>query len=192
MRFFDRSSPLAPPPRAEAETADAYVTRVLSVVAKHATPDQVHAMSQELLALPATAPALPSVPEGTFQVIAIDKAESVTPIVYGWGSVVTEAGVPVVDKQGDIIDIFELRGAVHEFIAKSRNVGAMHTTFDHGEIVDSFVLPQAVQRALGFDLGREGWIVGARVTDPAIAKRVKSGELKGFSLGGSGVREAVG
>jgi hypothetical protein len=67
----------------------------------------------------------------------------------------------------------------------------MHATFGHGDVVDSFVLPQAVQRALGFDLGREGWIVGVRVTDPAVADRVRKGELQAFSFGGSGHREPI-
>lgn len=191
--------PVAPSSSPAAVSGDAaassYVQQLLALISKRLTPDEIHELAAELLAVPAPSTAAPPADApapGLLHIIAVDKADSAEPpVVYGWGSVVTERGVPVIDRQGDVIDILELRKAVHEFVRESRTLGAMHETFGHGEVVDSFVLPQAVQQALGFDLGREGWIVGVRVTDPVVAKRVRAGELRSFSLGGSGYREAM-
>lgn len=41
-------------------------------------------------------------------------------VVYGWASVITEKGQPVVDLQGDVIEADELHSAVDEFMKSVR------------------------------------------------------------------------
>ena len=110
-------------------------------------------------------------------------------IVWGWASVVSENGKPVVDRQGDVIEIDELQRAAHDFIAFYRTGGAMHAKLGIGVVVDSIVFTDAVQQALGIELGREGWFVGMKVVDDATWEAVKAGEYEGFSIGGTGLRE---
>ena len=47
-------------------------------------------------------------------------------MVYGWASVVTEKGEPVVDRQGDVIEADTLVKAVNEFMEHVRVGKAMH------------------------------------------------------------------
>jgi hypothetical protein len=48
----------------------------------------------------------------------------------------------------------------------------MHTGGDTGEIVDSFVIDGEVAAAFGVNFGCEGWMVGYKVKDDAVWKRV--------------------
>lgn len=108
-------------------------------------------------------------------------------MVYGWASVVTKDGTAVEDRQGDVMDIDNLRETVHDFMA--HRVGkTMHTGAETGEIVDSFVIDAEVAAAFGVNFGCEGWMVGYKVKDDAVWKRVESGELRAFSIGGEGIR----
>jgi hypothetical protein len=107
--------------------------------------------------------------------------------VYGWASVVTKDGAIVDDRQGDRMNIDELREVVHEFM-DSRVGKTMHTGRETGEIVDSFVIDAEVAAAFGVNFGCEGWMVGYKVKDDAVWKRVQSGELRAFSIGGEGLR----
>ncbi|MGO8867021.1 MAG: XkdF-like putative serine protease domain-containing protein [Alphaproteobacteria bacterium] len=116
-------------------------------------------------------------------------------ILYGWGSVIERGGVPIVDRQDDIVPEETLVRAVHEFMSKSRVGGALHIHTDEngtplkvGEIVESVVLTRDLQKALGIDCGQVGWLVGFKIDDPAVRKVVQGGGLLEFSIGGKGQR----
>lgn len=112
-------------------------------------------------------------------------------MVYGWASVATVDGQPLTDRQQDIIAVDDLRDAAHDFM-KRRVLNRMHEpTSDIGDIRESIVFDKSLQEALGIDLGCEGWFVGAKVEDSATWDRVRSGELRAFSIEGSGSREPV-
>ena len=124
--------------------------------------------------------------------VPISKVDDEKRIVYGWASVIAKDGEPVVDSQGDMIEADTLQKMAHEFIS-SRVGGVMHVTDDGkpiqaGEIVESMVLTKDVQKALGFELDREGWVIGYKVTSDHVWKGVKSGLYKAFSIGGKGKR----
>lgn len=108
-------------------------------------------------------------------------------MIYGWASVVTKDGEVVKDRQADFMDMDNLREVVHDFM--SHRVGkTMHSGGNTGEIVDSFVIDAEVAAAFGVNFGCEGWMVGYKVQDDAVWKRVQSGELRAFSIGGEGDR----
>lgn len=108
-------------------------------------------------------------------------------MVYGWASVVTKDAADVEDRQGDVMNMDNIREKVHDFMA--HRVGkTMHDGSQTGEIVDSFVIDAEVAAAFGVDFGCEGWMVGYKVKDESVWKRVLSGELRAFSIGGDGVR----
>lgn len=121
----------------------------------------------------------------------ITKFDEELRMIWGWASVSTVAGEPVVDLQGDIIETGELQKAAHEYVAESRRGDELHRTKGTGMIVDSLVFTKEIQKALGIDLGMEGWFIGYKVGKDEPWEKVKSGEYRAFSIGGSGEREPV-
>lgn len=110
-------------------------------------------------------------------------------MVWGWASVAVERGIPVVDTQGDVIEMDMLQKAAHDFISDYREAASMHRNREIGTVVESIVFTKELQEALGVDFDREGWFVGVHIDDEATWEKVKSGEFRAFSIGGSGVRE---
>lgn len=125
-------------------------------------------------------------PEGT--ILKIDDEQR---MVYGWASVITEDGVPVKDRQGDIIEADTLVKATNAFMTDVRVGKAMHEGEKVGEFIHSLPLTKELGDALGIQSNREGWIVAMKVYDDAIWAKVKSGELRAFSIGGRAQREEV-
>lgn len=110
-------------------------------------------------------------------------------VVRGWASVSTKGGTPVVDVQGDTIATEELHRAARDFLTGPRSSLRSHSGKQIGEVVESAVLDAEMQKALGIDLGMEGWLVAIHVTDDATWAEVRKGALMSFSIGGSAVAE---
>jgi len=117
------------------------------------------------------------------------KADDEQRMVYGWASVVTEKGEPVVDRQGDVIEADTLVKAVNDFMEHVRVGKAMHTGEQVGVVVHSLPITKEIGDALGIQSDREGWVVAYKVYDDAVWNMVKSGELAAFSIGGRAVKE---
>jgi hypothetical protein len=118
-------------------------------------------------------------------------------LVWGWASIIEKDGNVVTDCQGDRISEDELMKGAHDFMANSRVGGALHM-YDQadptkplcgGEVIESLVFTKALQKALGVDLGKVGWLIGYKVSSDVIKRAAASGVLKSFSIGGKGVRE---
>ena len=112
-------------------------------------------------------------------------------MVYGWASVVTEKGEPVVDRQGDVIEAGTLVKAVNEFMEHVRVGKAMHVGEQVGVVVHSLPITKEIGEALGIQSDREGWVVAYKVFDDDIWAMVKSGELAAFSIGGRAQKEEI-
>lgn len=114
-------------------------------------------------------------------------------IAFGWVSVVTDDdGSLLVDKQGDMLDLPSLESAVYAFVEDSRIAGEMHERAV-GHLVESFVVtPEKLEKmGLASDALPTGVWQGYRITDDMAWAKVKSGELKMFSIGGTGERVAA-
>lgn len=131
----------------------------------------------------------------------IFKADDEERMVYGWASVITEDGEPVIDSEGDVIEASELVKATTAFmldvrkamIGHERNAaGDIEDSMVKGIVVHSFPLTAEIAKSLGIETKREGWIVGVKVTDEAVWKGVKEGRFRAFSIGGKGIREEIG
>lgn len=113
--------------------------------------------------------------------------------IVGWASVATTGPDrrPVVDGEGDSIEISELADAVLE-MQKSANRTAKlnHVGGQVGEIVGSLVLDAATASALGIQTEKEGWIVQIFITDDELWQEIRSGNsgLAGLSIGGTAER----
>jgi hypothetical protein len=117
------------------------------------------------------------------------KADDEQRMVYGWASVVTEKGEPVIDRQGDVIEPDTLVKAVNDFMEHVRVGKAMHTGEQVGVVVHSLPITKEIGDALGIQSDREGWVVAYKVFDDEVWNMVKSGELAAFSIGGRAVKE---
>lgn len=117
--------------------------------------------------------------------------------MYGFLSVARSAdGQMVVDSHGSQIPVEELERAAHRYLAEARGVGEMHERLGVGVVIESCVLTREKQAALpprGIPEGHvhEGWFVGFRVDDPETWDKVKRGELRAFSIGGTARRLPV-
>lgn len=120
-----------------------------------------------------------------------EKADTEGRYVRGWASVVSVDGDPVTDWQGDVIAIEELRKAAHQFITDARVAKAMHAGSKIGEVVESVIIDDEFAKAIGATAPQRGWWIGMRIESDAIRKRVQSGELKAFSIGGRGKRRKI-
>ncbi len=112
-------------------------------------------------------------------------------MVFGWASVVTEDGQPVIDRQGDVIEAETLVKAVNEFMEHVRVGKAMHTGEQVGVVVHSLPITKEIGEALGIHSNREGWVVAYKVFDDSVWERVKSGELAAFSIGGRAQKQEI-
>jgi hypothetical protein len=128
--------------------------------------------------------------EGEFSKVDSDKRQ-----VFGWASIVEVNGEPVVDLQGDYIDIDEIEKSAYDYVIKSRKGGDMHrrnsddTPLHLSDMIESFVVTPEKKEALGLpDSVPNGWWVGYKINDPEAWNVIKSGKRLGFSIHGRGMR----
>jgi hypothetical protein len=112
-------------------------------------------------------------------------------MVFGWASVITEDGEPIIDRQGDMIEADTLVKAVNEFMEHVRVGKAMHSGEQVGVVVHSLPITKEIGEALGIHSNREGWVVAYKVFDDSVWERVKSGELAAFSIGGRAQKQEI-
>lgn len=118
-------------------------------------------------------------------------------MIYGWGSVCkkrAEDGTLQQYRDADDEefpeDVTEI--AWREFMRGERALDAMHDEEQIGRVLYAFPLTEENAAAFGLAdaLDQTGVIVGAEVSDEVAAK-FSSGELNGFSIGGSAVYEDI-
>jgi hypothetical protein len=119
------------------------------------------------------------------------KADATGRFVRGWASVAEVNGEPITDSQDDVLTMDELRKAAHKFVCDARVAKAMHKGAAVGEVVESVLVDDEFAKALGVKDSRRGWWIGMVINDESVRKRVRSGELKAFSIGGRGRRTKV-
>jgi hypothetical protein len=93
------------------------------------------------------------------------------------------------DSQNDFMSAETIRKMAYDFLANARvlNVDTNHNREPNGSVVvESFIA-----RAGDPDFIVGSWVIGVYVPDDTIWAMVKSGELNGFSLDGSGKRTEV-
>lgn len=126
-----------------------------------------------------------------FEIIKADQAQQ---LVFGWaGKYLDAAGQPLVDLQGDIIEPKDIEKASYDFVLKSRESGVMHEGKAVGSIVASLVTTPEIVKAFfpGATDIPVGWIIGVKLHDAKVFKRVVDGELAMFSIQGSADRVAA-
>lgn len=116
-------------------------------------------------------------------VFTVCKVDEGLGLVFGWGIICKNDGVDYYDVQGDHIPEERMLEAVTDFMERDRDHGDMHVAFGKGMVVHSFPLTTEIAKEMGISCDRTGWMVATKPTAALLAK-FKSGEYKGFSIGG--------
>jgi len=119
--------------------------------------------------------------------IEADVVKAEQQIAYGWASVVSIDGKELVDKQGHVITSAEMEKMANNFMMSQRVAKEMHTGGSVGEVIHSMPITKQLMETLNLKGDTEGWLIGVKINDPDVWKRVKDGTLKAFSIGGKGV-----
>jgi hypothetical protein len=97
------------------------------------------------------------------------------------------------DSQKDIYSEEEIREAAWQFLAEYRQIGEMHERTvgkDQIEVVESYVAP--VDMAIDGERIRKGtWMLGARVKDGELWRKIKRGEYGAWSVDGTASRKPM-
>jgi len=116
----------------------------------------------------------------TAKVIKVDESLG---LVLGWGVVCKEGGQEYFDVQGDHIEEDALVEAAAEFMEHSRVAKEMHAGSERGNVVFAFPLTTEIAKSFGIQTQTTGLMIGMR-PDPEMLEKFRSGELRGFSIGG--------
>ena len=123
----------------------------------------------------------------------IVKIEEDKQLVFGWANIIkTAEGMMLLDRQDDFIDDEnELEKAAYHYVLHSRDGGEMHLRKGVSTLVESVVLTEEKQKALGIPPNTvpTGWWIGFKVNDDSVWKQIKKGGYVGFSVHGTGRRE---
>lgn len=113
-------------------------------------------------------------------------------LVFGWANVaLQEDGTAPFDWQSDIIPPEVLEEAAYNYVLNFGMAGQNHDwDTECGWLVESMVFTKEKMNALGIPEGLlpEGWFIGFYIPDPAVYKKVKSGDYNMFSIQGYGTR----
>lgn len=123
--------------------------------------------------------------------VTIVKVSEEDRIVYGFASVFTVGGETLIDLHDDIIEPRTMEKAATTFMINSRKGLSMHTGVQTNTIVHSMPLTKEIADAFGIGIDKEGWLIGVHVSDDESWAKVKSGEFRGFSIGGRAKKRTV-
>jgi hypothetical protein len=123
----------------------------------------------------------------------ITKVSTSLGLVYGWGIVckTTVNGIltPYFDLQGDHIPEEEMVKAVTKFMSNVRAMKVMHAGENVGTIVHSMTITEELAKDWNDPPPTmTGWRIAAKPDSAAHFEAFRSGEYRGFSIGGRGVR----
>ena len=130
--------------------------------------------------------------------VEFTKVDSDKRQVFGWASVTHRNGKPVIDRQGDFLELEEVEKSAYDYVVKSRVGGRQHrrsedgTPFHAADLIESFVVTDDKAKLMGIPQdGPRGWWVGFKVNDDDTWADVKAGRTTGFSVHGKGKRETL-
>ncbi len=105
-------------------------------------------------------------------------------IVFGFAMTSLIGGKEYTDLQGHVTSESALLRAALGYAESSREAMEQHERKDAGSVPFVFPLTSEIAKALGIETNRLGLLIGMK-PDAAMLAKFKSGELKGFSIGGT-------
>jgi len=111
-------------------------------------------------------------------------------LVFGFAIVCQKNGEDYYDLHNDHIPEDAMLKASTDFMLNSRMAGDMHARdasgqpVQDGSVVFAFPLTSEVAKSLNIQTDQTGLLIALKAS-PAVLDKFKSGEYKGFSIGGS-------
>lgn len=124
-------------------------------------------------------------------IVAIEKANDEKRIVYAWAYVCSSGGEQVVDHSGDVIEEDEMERMAYDFMESYRDGGEMHSRRGVASAVASMPFTTELQKAIGIDVGKVGWLIVLKIKDDDVWEKIKNGTYKMMSIGGTAHREKI-
>lgn len=122
-------------------------------------------------------------------VCSVVKADSSRRLVFGFALVEkTAEQAEYFDLHGHSVSAGEIVDASLEFSLNSRVAKHQHRGEPEGVIPFVFPLTEDIAKSMGITAERYGLIIGMRCSEE-LFKRFESGELTGFSIGGTAILE---
>ena len=121
----------------------------------------------------------------------VTKIDNEQRIVYGYASVISRDGEPIVDLQGDVISAEEMEKAASDFMLGARVGKTMHQGEATTTIIHSFPMTAETKKAYQIESPYEAWLIAVKVHDDETWEKVKAGSLKDFSIGGKAQRRDI-
>lgn len=106
-------------------------------------------------------------------------------LVFGWAIVSKIAGEEYFDLQGDHIPEDAMLEAATDFMLKRRTMKLMHRGESRGDVVFAWPLTEETAKAMGIKSQVSGLMIAVKPTSNKLIEAAESGELQGFSIGGS-------
>lgn len=123
--------------------------------------------------------------------IKVAKYDASRRMVYGWSVISKVGGMDYYDTHGDHIESNTLEVAAEVFMKGARVAKCQHEGDAIGEVVFGFPLTADIKKALNIASVNDGMVIGMKITDDATHEKFRSGELTGFSIGGTAEPEEV-
>ena len=124
-------------------------------------------------------------------VFEFEKTSATGEYVSGWFSVIEVDGERYFDWHDDSADMAVLKKAAHKFITNVRSAKLLHKGKAIGDVVESVLIDDDFAAAHGITHSKRGWWGTMQVHDEDVRKRVRSGELRSFSIGGRAQRHTI-
>ena len=105
-------------------------------------------------------------------------------IVFGYAMTSKVDGADYTDLQGHVLDESAMLKAALGYAESSREAKEQHQREGAGSVPFIFPMTSAIALALGIETNRHGMLIGMK-PDAAMLAKFKSGELSGFSIGGT-------
>lgn len=112
-------------------------------------------------------------------------------IVFGFALISTVHGEPFFDSQNDHVADDTILRAATAFVESGAMAKENHTGGGIGRVIFAFPLTAEIASALNIKTELTGLLIGMKPDDPTVVDRFRSGELTGFSIGGTGERKAA-
>lgn len=113
----------------------------------------------------------------------VAKVDDELGLVVGWAIICDEDGVDYFDLQGDHIPQDVMLKSTFAFAKSARVAKEMHEGDARGEVVFIFPMTAEIAKSIGVQTQKHGLLIGMAPDEEMLAK-FKSGELRGFSIGG--------
>jgi hypothetical protein len=124
----------------------------------------------------------------------ITKAEDNAQRLFGWASIaVRKDGTPMLDLQGDVIDIEDLEEAFYEYVKDAGGLNFQHDGPVRGQLIEAIVFTPDKLTALGLEPGSVplGAWAGFYIPNTADYQLIKSLGFFMFSIEGTALRETL-